>query len=208
MPRITGVNHIVVSTTDMKRTLDFYQEVLGLELAATTGLSESNMSATKVEGQLAEIGSDWKRLYFFDLGGGIMLGFLEFPTAEGPLPPSYFKMLWPGTEGEGDPAQKMDHLALNVESLDDLLYFQRRLREHGYETSEVQALGATPFVKSVYFYDPNGLALELATYDRADPAWDTRTPDMFFTDPEPLYPNGARSNGEAVPTGTAVHADS
>jgi catechol 2,3-dioxygenase-like lactoylglutathione lyase family enzyme len=178
----------------MARTLAFYRELLGLELVGTSGLSDADMSAA--QGTMTPTGTDWKRLYFFDLGGGTMLGFLEFPALEERLEPSYFKMLWPGTDGSGVPAQKMDHLALNVESLDDLLYFQRRLQEHGYETSELQVLERAPFVKSIYFYDPNGLALELATYDRADPRWETRTPDMFFTDPEPLPLESVPANGD------------
>jgi catechol 2,3-dioxygenase-like lactoylglutathione lyase family enzyme len=208
LPRISGVNHIVVPTSDMQRTLDFYCHVLGLELAATTGLSEDDMSATMVGGQQTPIGSEWKRLYFFDLGGGTMLGFLEFPDLDKRPEASYFKMLWPGSGGSGEPGQKMDHLAFNVESLEDLLFFQRRLREHGYETSDVNAYEATPFVKSVYFYDPNGLALELSTHDRADPRWQTRTPDMFFADPEPLAPNGDGGNARGSPVAAGVRSQS
>jgi catechol 2,3-dioxygenase-like lactoylglutathione lyase family enzyme len=184
MPRISGVNHVVVPTSDMQRTLDFYTDVLGLELAATVGTGDA--SQVMVPGQQVPVGGDWKRIYFFDLGGGSMLGFLEFPGLDTTPDPSYFQELWPGGRESGPAGQKMDHLAFNVESLDDLLYFQRRLREHGYGASDVNAYEASPFVKSVYFYDPNGLSLEIATYDRADTRWEARTPEMLFADPEPL----------------------
>jgi catechol 2,3-dioxygenase-like lactoylglutathione lyase family enzyme len=185
-PRISGINHIVLATSDMARTVEFYGEVLGLPIKATTGISDTDQRADQVPGQLAPTGTEWKRFYLFELGNGLLLGFLEFPNEDIHAEPSHFDALWPGAGAQRPIPRKLDHLAFDVEDLDALLAVRARLQERGHAVSAVQALEATPFLKSIYTYDPNGLPIEFATWDRADPRWQQRTPAMFFADPDPL----------------------
>jgi catechol-2,3-dioxygenase len=59
----------------------------------------------------------------------------------------------------------VNHIALRVESEADLTDAKRRL-----EAAGVEVLGVTDhhFIKSIYFFDPNGIRLELTTYTGSD----------------------------------------
>jgi catechol 2,3-dioxygenase-like lactoylglutathione lyase family enzyme len=186
MTKIKGINHIVLATSDMARTIEFYRDTLGLPVKSTVGISASDQGTAQIPGMLAPTGTDWKRFYFFELGDGLLLGFLEFPDRDIRPEPSYFDMIWPNDQGLRPIPQKLDHLAFDVEDLGELHELKVRLEAKGYEVSPVQALESTPFLKSIYTYDPNGLPIEFATWDRNDPKWQARTPEMFYTDPEPI----------------------
>ncbi len=75
----------------------------------------------------------------------------------------------------------MDHLALNVGTLRQLKQVQKKLRDAGLTVSEIQDLAGSPFVKSIYFYDPNGIPLEIATWDRS-----VRSKAKRLSDPSPV----------------------
>lgn len=181
MGGISGFNHVVLVTNDMDQTVRFYRDILGLKVKATVGVN------TRPPGLIGRRSDDaWKRLYFFELGNGDTLAFVEFPGRDTTAEASYFAGVWPqGGKQVRDP-RKLDHVALNVDSRDDLVAFQRRLRDHGVAVSEVQELGGSPFVKSIYCYDPNGIPLEIATWDPKDPAWRDRPEKAWFADPEPV----------------------
>ena len=77
---------------------------------------------------------------------------------------------------------QLDHLAFNLPDRSALLDVQRRLRAAGTEVTEVVDHG---MLKSIYFTDPNGIALE-ASYWESDatalPSGDRTT----FLDPDPV----------------------
>ena len=54
----------------------------------------------------------------------------------------------------------VNHIALRVDGIEELEYMKRRLHEAG-----VQVLGLTDhhIIQSLYFFDPNGIRLELTT---------------------------------------------
>lgn len=196
MGLITGFNHVVLVTSDMEKTVRFYRDVLGLKLIATVAPS------TRPPGTLTRSGDEWNRLYFFELGNGDTLAFTEFQGKDTIAEKSYFSGAWPG---EGRPItrlQKMEHIALNVEGERQLKTVQKRLRSAGFAVSEVQDLKGSPFVKSIYLYDPNGIPLEVATFDRKDPSWKKRKASDWFRDMNPvpaLRPaKGARKTNGAV----------
>src|SRR2546430_12544488 len=64
-----GVNHLALVCSDMKRTVEFYTEVLGMRLIKTINLPGG-------AGQH----------FFFDMGGGNALAFFWFPDAPDPVP--------------------------------------------------------------------------------------------------------------------------
>ena len=183
MAHINGFNHVVLVTSDMDKTVRFYRDVLGLKVKATQGAGSSTQGvlAQRPGGQ-----DDFKRLYFFELSNGDCLAFVEFPGKDTRPEPSYFSHIWPGDAQTAGPTRKLDHLALNVDSRDDLVAYQERLRAHEVPVSEIQELKGAICVKSIYCYDPNGIALEISTWDLGDPWWNERTEEAFFADLDPV----------------------
>jgi len=86
--------------------------------------------------------------------------------------------------GPGDRAIQMDHIAFNVADADALEQLRARLLAAGSEVTEVIDHG---FIRSVYFTDPNGIALEAShwvvdgTAGEVDP-----TDPALFEDPDPV----------------------
>ncbi len=195
-PKITGVNHLVLVCRDMETTVRFYRDLLGLKVKATLtggGLavgsrgwvmdeSEGNAPAATVER------TDVRRLYFLEMADGSIITFAELPGQDTRADQSLFlPNFWPGSGSPPPSPRKMDHLALNVETRDDLVWFQQHLRSQGIEVSEVEERASNPkFVKSIYFYDPDGVPMEIATWDWNDPEWKNVKDEDFFKDPDPV----------------------
>ena len=129
-PRWRGINHLALVTPDMDASVRFYHEVLGMRLVATT-----------MAGPM--------RHYFFEIGPENTIAFFEVKDAETFMAPA----------GIPDRLRKaqFDHLSFNVADLDALHDLQRRLKEAGCGVTDVVDHG---FVQSIYFNDPNGIALE------------------------------------------------
>ncbi len=153
-----GVNHLALVTNDMDATVRFYNGVLGMPLVATIGTPEF-------------------RHYFFAMGEQHTVAFFEYAQA----PSSPF------AKPAGIPdarAAQFDHLSFNVADEDALLALSRRLKSEHCEVTDVVDHG---FIRSVYFTDPNGIALEAswwvtdATARRVD-VHDER----LFSDPDPV----------------------
>ena len=155
-----GVNHLALVSSDMQRTVDFYSGVLGMPLIKTIDLPRG-----------------MGQHFFFDLGNGDSLAFFWFPNAPKSQPgvASATKGPLPGPSAHGS----MNHVAINVpgERIDE---YYEKLKSKGIECSRVinhddspmqASLETTPttFVRSIYFYDPDGVALELAAWTRELP---------------------------------------
>lgn len=157
-PRWQGINHLALITNDMDETVRFYHGVLGAPL-------------------VADLAGPAFRHYFFDIGPGNTIAFFEYRDA---AVDAFAK-----PAGVADPrAIQFDHLSLNLPDEDALLDLQKRLREAECEVTEVVDHG---FIQSIYFTDPNGIALE-ASYWVADPTGrftDYGDPRMF-SDPNPV----------------------
>ena len=176
---ITGINHMVLVTNDMEKTARFYCEVLGFRIVGTHG------RGSKPANQIAPTG-DYSRLYFFEMANGDTIGIVEFPDRDTTADASFFDPFWPKGGKKCTDPRKMDHLAFNVESYDDLIFMQKRLRDRGIDVSDVQELTTSPFMKSIYLYDPNGIPIEFVTWDWNDPAWKARTDKEMFVDLNPI----------------------
>jgi catechol 2,3-dioxygenase-like lactoylglutathione lyase family enzyme len=187
--RIRGINHLVVVVDDMEESVRFYRDLLGFKVVRTVAYG-------------GDPGQPWtvRKTYFFDIGSadGTLLGLFEVlrnPAAnDGGTEPAMVARLWPGsTAGPVNP-RKMDHLAFNVDTREQLEWFRKHLTAHGADVSEVTALNAAfhhEFVESIYVYDPSGNPIEIATFDWDNPRWENRRgPDeqtdwMQDTDPVP-----------------------
>jgi len=198
MAKITGINHVLLLVKDMQRNADFLVNVLGLRLKGT-----AQQTMNVYPGETAE--PSVRRLYFFETSDGTGITCAETPGVETvqtePVLPAY----WPGSPSSGF-YNKVDHLALNVGSRDELLHFQQKLRDHGIEVSEIIERATAPkFVKSIYFHSPDGLPMEIAAWDYADPAWEEARHHNYMNDPDPV---AAVANAELVPPGRPVTAES
>ncbi len=153
-----GVNHLALITADMDATVRFYHGVLGARLVMT-------------------IATPAFKHYFFDIAPGNALAFFEYlgehiDTYSKPAGVPYPQ------------ASQFDHLALALADEEALLRLRDRLKEHNCEVTDVVDHGT---LRSIYFTDPNGIALE-ASWWVADP---TGRPvdyadERFFADPDPV----------------------
>ena len=142
---LRGVHHLVLNTEDMKKTVDFYCGVLGMQL----------VGAIKVEPELAT-GSENRgnppydniRHYFFDMGNNSMLAFFEIPKGEKP-------------RGDRDSIGNMQHVSF-VASPDVQAALKERLIAFGHAVTG--PILVSPGSYSIYFQDPiNGTRLEVTT---------------------------------------------
>jgi catechol 2,3-dioxygenase-like lactoylglutathione lyase family enzyme len=157
-PRWRGVNHLALITNDMDRTVRFYHGVLGARL-------------------VAHLGNEHFRHYFFEVGPEQTVAFFEYKQA----PVQAFAK----PAGVPDPrAIQFDHLSLNLADERALEELQLRLKENGSEVTDIVDHG---FMRSIYFSDPNGIALE-ASWWVVDPTG--RESDygdgQLFSDPDPV----------------------
>ena len=158
LPLWRGVHHLALVTADMDATVRFWHGVLGARLVTT-------------------IATDAFRHYFFEFAPGSCVAFFEY-TGE---PVDSF------AKPAGVPypqAAQFDHLALGLADEDALERMRGRLKEHDCEVTEVVDHG---IMRSIYFTDPNGIALE-ASWWTADSTgrpvdFDDR---RFFSDPDPV----------------------
>jgi catechol 2,3-dioxygenase-like lactoylglutathione lyase family enzyme len=152
-----GINHLALVCKDMKRTVDFYSGLLGMPLIKTIDLPNG-------------IGQH----FFFDVGNGDCIAFFWVADAPGAVPgvASAKKGPLPGPSAHGS----MNHVAINV-PMDRIDEYHEKLVAKGIECTRVvshddspqqASLEITPttFVRSIYFYDPDGIALEFAAWTR------------------------------------------
>lgn len=129
--RITGLHHVTLIASDLEATTAFYRDLLGLAL---------------VEEASNEDDPDARHFWFGDADGsaGTLLSFLEYPRLEA------------GRVGIGS----THHLALAIDSAEELDAWRDYLRERGVQTTDVFERGR---FRSLYLRDPDGHILELAT---------------------------------------------
>jgi catechol 2,3-dioxygenase-like lactoylglutathione lyase family enzyme len=173
-----GLNHLALITNDMDATVRFWHGVLDAPLVAT-------------------IGTDTFRHYFFAFGESTSVAFFEYcgrQTNELSKPAGVFDAR----------AGQFDHLSMNLPDEAAVLGLRDRLRAAGSEVTDVVDHG---LMRSIYFTDPNGIALE-ASWWADDPTGrpadydDTR----YFLDTDPVAAVGElRAGGlRSVPTTSLV----
>ena len=140
-----GIDHLALVTDDMPATMDFYTRVLQMTL-----VHARRVPFEKDRGQPPY---DNLRHYFFDMGNDSLLAFFEYP-----------KDL---SRQNRDLPGGMQHLAFCVppERFDRTL---EHVKSCGVDVIGPISLGGRFW--SAYFYDPNGIRLELATSHTDEPA--------------------------------------
>lgn len=115
------------------------------------------------------------RHYFFEIAPQNTLAFFEIPGAD-----TFEK----GAGSPGPYPVQMDHLSLNLESEAALATLRDRLTAAGCEVSELVDHGV---LRSIYFTDNNGIALEATSWVN-DPTVRPFDPTnaVVFRDPDPV----------------------
>jgi len=135
--RIRNAHHVAYRCRDAEQTRWFYEDVMGLPLAAALVLEE-----------IPGLNEPTPYMHlFFEMGNGDMIAFFDEPQG--------------ATAEQFDRAHSFDrHIAFEVDGEDELLAWQERINGKG-----VSCLGPVDhgFVKSVYMYDTNGLQVEITT---------------------------------------------
>lgn len=133
---VLQLHHFAYRCRDAEETRAFYEDLLGLPLVHV--IKEDIVPSTREESPFIHLFfalQDGSSIAFFDLGDNIK----PEPSPNTPA--------W------------VNHLALRVPTLKDVEVMKERLEANG-----IDVLGVTDhdFVKSIYFFDPNGIRLEFA----------------------------------------------
>jgi catechol 2,3-dioxygenase-like lactoylglutathione lyase family enzyme len=134
IPAVHGLHHFAWRCRDAEETRKFYEDLLGMRLVHV--IKADHVPSTGEYCPYVHIFfemSDGSNIAFFDLGDDIKAE----PSANTPA--------W------------VNHIALRLGSLEELETMRRRLLAAG-----VDVIGVTDhhFVKSIYFFDPNGFRME------------------------------------------------
>jgi catechol 2,3-dioxygenase-like lactoylglutathione lyase family enzyme len=155
--QIRGVNHLALVCRDMERTVDFYTKVLGFPLIKTI-----------------ELPMGMGQHFFFDIGNNDSLAFFWFPDAPEPVPGVSSPKALPG-QGELTTAiASMNHIAFDVPA-DKIEEYRQKLLDNGIDCSPLtnhdrseygvsKHMTDDVFIRSVYFFDPDGVLLEFAAW--------------------------------------------
>jgi glyoxylase I family protein len=133
---IQQLHHYAYRARDAEETRHFYEDILGLPLYHI--IQSDHVPST---GEYCPYTH-----FFFRLQDGSFIAFFDLGDDEAALPS-------PNTPGW------VNHIAFRVASVDDLAAMRTRLQAHG-----IEVLGVTDHhvFKSIYFFDPNGVRLELS----------------------------------------------
>ncbi|AZQ85922.1 VOC family protein [Colwellia sp. Arc7-635] len=137
MIKLKRFHHVAYRCKDAKETVDWYKKHLNMEL--TVAIAENEVPSTKAPDPYMHI--------FLDAGMGNILAFFEIPNS-------------PDMGRDENTPQWVQHIALEVEDFDALVSAKADLQAHGLDVLGPVNHGV---FKSIYFFDPNGHRLELAT---------------------------------------------
>lgn len=145
MSLIQKIHHVAYRCKDAKETVEWYVKYLNMNFILA--IAEDLVPSTKAPDPYMHV--------FLDAGAGNVLAFFELPNS-------------PEMGKDPNTPEWVQHLALQVGSLDELLAAKARLEADG-----IEVVGPTDHTifKSIYFFDPNGHRLELAV-QTSTPAMD------------------------------------
>ena len=159
---LLGVNHLALVCKDMARTVAFYRDVLGMPLIKTI-----------------ELPRGMGQHFFFDVGNGDCIAFFWFPEAPDARPgiaaPANLPTIGNFVSAHGS----MNHIAFNV-PLERFDEYHAKLKSKGVTVTRILNHDNSPtqssdvmtddvYVRSMYFFDPDGICLEFAAWTRELP---------------------------------------
>ena len=136
-PGVRSLHHFAYRCRDAEETRAFYEDVLGLKLGIFLRLPHYEAPGDRPP--FAHL--------FFEMDDGSYIAFFDLGDDE-------------TSAYDPDTPEWVNHLALEVDSLETLQAHKARLEAAGVA---VKGPKDHHFVHSIYFYDPNGIRLELTT---------------------------------------------
>ncbi|MGS1107046.1 VOC family protein [Achromobacter anxifer] len=134
-PAIQGLHHFAWRCRDAEETRHFYEDILGLPLVHV--VKEERVPSTGEHCPFVHL--------FFEFADGSHIAFFD---------------LGDNGQSQPDPATPrwVNHFAMEIRGDAELERMRQRLLAHG-----VEVVGPTDhhFIRSIYFFDPNGVRLEL-----------------------------------------------
>jgi len=153
-----GLNHLALITNDMDATVRFWHGVMGAPLVAA-------------------IGTDTFRHYFFSFGPSHSVAFFEYIGQD-------TNMIAKPAGVYDERAGHFDHLSLDLPDENALIELRGRLEASGTEVTDVVDHG---LMRSIYFSDPSGIALEASWWADDPTAFEPDyADDRYFQDPDPV----------------------
>ena len=139
---IQRIHHVAYRCKDAKQTVDWYVKYLNMNFVLA--IAEDTVPSTGAYDPYMHV--------FLDAGNGNVLAFFELP-------------LQPEMGRDQNTPQWVQHLALEVDSMEELIATKARLQADG-----IDVIGPTnhTIFQSIYFFDPNGHRLELAVNTATD----------------------------------------
>ena len=134
---LVRIHHVAYRCRDAKETVDFYQRVLNMGFVLA--IAENEVPSTKEPDPYMHV--------FLDAGMGNVLAFFELPNSDD-MGRDDNTPLW------------VQHIAFEVADMEALNASKKHIEEQG-----IEVLGPVNhgIFKSIYFFDPNGHRIELAT---------------------------------------------
>lgn len=135
-PTILGLHHIAYRCRDAEETRHFYEDILGLPLAAV--VHHDRVPSTQEFHPYYHI--------FFEMGDGSYVAFFDLLDGKASAP-------------DPETPAWVNHLALEVANEEALKEAREKLIANG-----VEVLGIVDhkWLQSIYFFDPNGIRVELS----------------------------------------------
>lgn len=134
--QIERIHHVALRCTDARASAGFYQRVLGMDLLGA--VADDIVPSTRDADPYVSV--------LMDAGGGAILAFFEVPG-------------WPRMQADPNTPTWVQHVALQVATMDELLQAKQRAVNEGLEV--IGPVDHTIF-HSVYFFDPDGHRIEVA----------------------------------------------
>jgi len=132
---IKNIQHAAYRCRDAEQTRWFYEDVLGLKCSAALAFDE--ISGTGIKREYMHL--------FFQMGDGNFIAFFDDPDT--------------ASEAKFTQKDSFDvHIAFEIDAMEDLDVWKRKIKD-----ARIKCAGPVDhgFVKSIYFYDPNGLQVEI-----------------------------------------------
>ncbi len=135
-PSLNGLYHFAYPCRDAEQTRAFYEDLVGIPLVHCM-MVEDTVPSTGEAAVYAHV--------FFKLRDNSYLAFFDLGTNETP-------------EKSPNTPDWVEHIAFEVDDVPTVLRHKERLEAAGVE---VRGLVDHEFVQSIYFFDPNGLRIEI-----------------------------------------------
>jgi len=150
---VRGVDHVAYPTWKPEETIRFYRDILGFPL----------VHCILAPGWGNDPHPDFAH-FFFDVGAGARIAFFYYFGEPPYHDPNVSHLI-----------SKSRHLALLVDTKEELDHYRKRMQDAGYEMRHGGRSVMHEFIESIYVFDPNGYNLEisrklrpLGEHDQAD----------------------------------------